>query len=65
MAKVAEKGIVWFDKDIIWARMLRRFGEFHPKTMCIMDCTEIFIEQPGSQKMTVQPYSNYKHPFTS
>ena len=31
---------------------------------CIIDCTELFIQKPSSQRQKVQTYSHYKSHFT-
>ena len=36
------------------------FKDLYPRTRCIVDCSEIFIEQPCSYQTGAQTYSNYK-----
>lgn len=41
--------------------MPRCFKVQYPKTTCIIDCTEFFIEKPKSPTAQAQTYSSYKH----
>ena len=36
------------------------FRKFFPKCVCILDCTEVFIERPSDLKARAQTWSNYK-----
>lgn len=36
------------------------FKDLYPRTRCIIDCSEIFIERPLSYQARAKTYSNYK-----
>lgn len=36
------------------------FKDLYPRTWCIIDCSEIFIERPCAYQARAQTYSNYK-----
>ena len=36
------------------------FKDLYPRTRCIIDCSEVFIERPYSFQPRAQTYSNYK-----
>lgn len=44
--------------------MPKCFQHLFPRTTCIIDCTEFFIEKPSSPTAQVQTYSSYKHKNT-
>ena len=52
--------IIWPSRDIVRSNMPQIFEELYPKTTCIIDCSEIFIERPCSYKARAQTYLNYK-----
>ena len=52
--------IIWPSQEIIQSNMPQIFKELYPKTRCIIDCSEVFIERPCSYKARAQTYSNYK-----
>ena len=43
-----------------YANMHQIFKDLNPKTRCIIDCSEIFIECPLAFQARAQTYSNYK-----
>ena len=43
-----------------YANMPQIFKDLYPKTRCIIDCSEIFIECPLAFQARAQTYSNYK-----
>ena len=52
--------IKWVPKDLIMENMPQIFRETYPTARCIIDCSEVFIEQPLSFQARAQTYSNYK-----
>lgn len=65
MVEVAKHGVCWFDREQIRARMPRSFKELYPATRCIIDCTEIFVQKPGSQRQQVQVGFIFFYAFSS
>ena len=51
----------WPTSKQIKKHMPRSFRMSFPKTTCIIDCTEFFIEKPKSPTAQSQTYSSYKH----
>ena len=68
LPKIAEKLkylIIWPDKATIRANLPSSFlGKFRD-CVCIIDCTEIFLERPTNLTARAQTWSNYKHNNTS
>lgn len=56
--------IKWLERDILWATMPMSFRKFFKKCCLIIDCTEIFIEQPTDLLARAQVWSNSKHHST-
>lgn len=54
----------WPSSAHVRKHMPRSFRMSFPKTTCIIDCTEFFIEKPKSPTAQSQTYSNYKHANT-
>ena len=54
----------WQTSDRIKKHMPRCFKTAFPKTTCIIDCTEFFIEKPSTPTAQSQTYSSYKHKNT-
>ena len=52
--------IVWPDKEMIITHLPACFKPHYPKAVCIIDCSEIFIERPTSLTARGQTYLNYK-----
>ena len=52
--------IKWPSQETCRTNMPQVFKDLYPRTRCIVDCSEIFIEQPCSYQTRAQTYSNYK-----
>ena len=52
--------IKWPSQEVCRANMPQVFKDLFPRTRCIIDCSEIFIERPCSYQARAQTYSNYK-----
>ena len=52
--------IKWPTQEVCRTNMPPIFKDLYPHTHCIIDCSEIFIEQPCSYQARAQTYSNYK-----
>ena len=52
--------IKWPTQETCRANMPQIFKALYPRTRCIIDCSEIFIERPCSYQARAQTYSNYK-----
>ena len=52
--------IVWPDKEMIVTHMPSCFKPRYSKAVCIIDCSEVFIQRPTSLTARGQTYSNYK-----
>jgi len=52
--------IHWPERTELKETMPVAFRKFFPKCVCILDCTEVFIERPSDLKARVQTWSNYK-----
>lgn len=55
--------IIWPEKTALRKNMLRCFKK-HQKCICIIDCTEIYIQRPLNLNSRVQTWSNYKNTNT-
>ena len=53
--------IVWLSRDIIQSKLPSAFEKVSPKTRCIIDCTEIFIERSKSLHVQASTWSDYKN----
>ncbi|KAK3084023.1 hypothetical protein FSP39_006910 [Pinctada imbricata] len=51
----------WPSSKAVKKFMPRCFKLTYPDTICIIDCTEIFISKPKNPTAQSQTYSNYKH----
>ena len=51
--------IVWPNREAVRKNLPSSFSSFK-NCVCIIDCTEIFIEQPQNQLAQPKVYSNYK-----
>ena len=56
---------VWAPRQKIDETMPKCFMESHPSTRVIVDCTELFIEQPSSLRSQSITHSSYKHHNTA
>uniref|UniRef100_UPI00358E3B3F uncharacterized protein n=1 Tax=Myxine glutinosa TaxID=7769 RepID=UPI00358E3B3F len=56
--------IHWPSRDALRLSMLSSFRKFFRKCAVIIDCTEVFIEQPSDLLARAQVWSNYKHHST-
>ena len=61
---VAKEGIVWFDREMIKARMPKAFKSYFPNTRAIIDCSEIQCQRAPKVRQRVLSYSSYKSRFT-
>ena len=52
--------VVWPDKEMIISNMPSCFKPRYAKTVCIIDCSEVFIQRPTSLTARAQTFSNYK-----
>lgn len=52
--------IVWPDRDVVRKTLPSVFKPRFSRVVCIIDCTEIFIERPNSLIARAQTFSNYK-----
>ena len=53
--------IYWPCRDEVTKSMPQTFKKFYGRCICILDCTEIFIERPTDLVARSQTWSNYKH----
>ena len=60
MAQEFGQLIRWPHREIIWKNLPDCFKPDYPKTTCIIDCSEIFIERATSLYARSQTYSYYK-----
>ena len=65
MADKLSDCIVWLPRETIRRTLPSSFSEMYPKTTCIVDCTEVFIQRPFTLKARNQTYSNYKSKNTA
>ena len=56
--------IIWPSKMQIRTTLPECFKKLYPKTRTIIDCSEIFIDSPGSLEVQACCYSDYKHHVT-
>ena len=52
--------INWPSQEVIRANMPQVFKDLYPRSRCIIDCSEVFIERPCAYDARAQSYSNYK-----
>lgn len=52
--------ISWPQKEILLQNMPPAFSQLYPRCVCVIDCSEIFIETPNSFTARSATYSNYK-----
>lgn len=61
LAGEMKKRIYWPEKSAIRRNLPRCFKPKYTKCVCIIDCTEIFIDRPLSLTTRAQTWSNYKN----
>ena len=52
--------IIWLPRETIRDCFPESFREKYPRTTCIIDCAETFIQIPTNLKSRGETYSNYK-----
>ena len=60
MARQLAPLIQWPTTDEVRTTMPMAFRKFFWKCICIIDCTEVFIDRPSDLKVRAQTWSNYK-----
>ena len=60
MAKQLSPLIRWPSTEEVRTTMPMAFRKFFSKCICIIDCTEVFIDRPSDLKVRAQTWSNYK-----
>ena len=55
-----ESLLIWLPRDVIRSHLPAMFLPKYQKVVCIIDCTEIFIEQPKSVDIQAATWSEYK-----
>ena len=53
--------VKWPDRGMIRSTLPDCFKPLYSRTMCIIDCSEIFIQHPSALSARAETYSNYKH----
>lgn len=64
LSKKTKQFIFWPSKDTISATLPYAFKKNYPNCRCIIDCTEIKVEQPPTVEQRVCMYSRYKSSYT-
>jgi len=59
LAKQLKQLIFFLPRETIRATMPKSFKNY-PKTTCIMDCAETFMQKPNNLRARAETYSNYK-----
>ena len=57
---LAETLVTWLPRDVIKSNLPEGFKKISPKTQCIIDCTEVFIERSKSLNVQASTWSDYK-----
>ena len=52
--------VCWPDKEMIVSNLPDCFKPHYAKVICIIDCSEVFIQRPTCYTARAQTYSNYK-----
>ena len=61
LAALYGKALVrWLPRDVIRSNLPDSFKKISPKTRCIIDCTEIFMERSKSLHVQASTWSDYK-----
>ena len=53
--------VCWPDKEMIVTNLPDCFKPHYAKAVCIIDCSEVFIQRPTCYTARAQTYSNYKN----
>lgn len=61
LANCLKNLIVWPSRSALRANMPECFKKKYRDCVCIIDCTEIFIERPSDLTARAKTWSNYKH----
>ena len=61
LASSLQNLIVWPDRGIIRQNLPSSFKGKYKDCVCIIDCSEVFIERPENLTARAQTWSNYKH----
>ena len=64
LSSIVKPLIMWPSKDAVRANMPKCFEPKFRNCLCIIDCTEIFIERTHNLKARAETWSNYKHQNT-
>lgn len=65
MAKHLSDCVVWLPRETIRRTLPESFKSSFPKTTCIIDCSEVFIQRPFSPQARALTWSTYKHNNTA
>ena len=60
LAKCLKPLLIWPTKEVVKGNLPESFRDF-PRTRCIIDCSEIYVEKPLRPKAQRITWSNYKH----
>ena len=52
--------VTWLPRDVVKNNLPEGFKQISPKTQCIIDCTEVFIERSKSLNVQASTWSDYK-----
>ena len=52
--------VTWLPRDVVNNNLPEGFKQISPKTPCIIDCTEVFIERSKSLNVQASTWSDYK-----
>ena len=61
LSKLMASLIIWPEKAALRKHLPKCFRRKYSKCVCIIDCTEIFIERPLNLNTRAQSWSNYKN----
>ena len=61
---LGENLIIWPEKPALRMNLPKCFRKHYKKLVCIIDCTEIFIQRPLNLNARAQTWSNYKKHHT-
>lgn len=65
MAEHLSSCVIWLPRETIQRTMPSSFKDSFPRTTCIIDCSEIFIQRPFKLKARAQTWSTYKNNNTA
>ena len=60
ISDVMNERIKWLTSDILRHNMPQVFKDTYPNAVCIIDCSEVFIERATSFEARAKTYSQYK-----